>query len=83
MSKKEKLIQRLKTKPNDFTFDEADTLLTSLGMIKSNKGRTSGSRVSFIMGNIKISLHKPHPRKELKEYQINDILAKLEREDLI
>ena len=30
MGQKEKLIQRLKSKPKDFTFDEAETLLKYL-----------------------------------------------------
>lgn len=77
MSKKEKLIRRLKSKPKDFIFDEAEALLLSLGMKKSNKGRTSGSRVEYSLGSIKILLHKPHPRKELYMYQINELLNAL------
>ena len=45
MGQKEKLIKRLKTKPRDFTFDEAETLLGYLTYSRSNKGKTSGSRV--------------------------------------
>ena len=47
MGKKEKLIERLKSKPKDFTFDEAETLLGYLSYHRSNKGKTSGSRVIF------------------------------------
>lgn len=39
MGQKEKLIQRLKTKPKDFTFDDAKTLLKYLDYICSNKGK--------------------------------------------
>ena len=77
MGKKEKLISRLKSKPKDFTFDEADALLTSLGMKKSNKGKTSGSRVEYELDGVKVRLHKPHPQKELKKYQISDMLDDL------
>jgi len=77
MGEKEKLIKRLKSKPRDFTFDEADSLLMSLGMKKSNKGRTSGSRIEYSLGDMKIQLHKPHPRKELYMYQINNLLSEL------
>jgi hypothetical protein len=31
----------------------------------------------------KILLHKPHPRKELLEYQIKQLIEQLEQEDLI
>ena len=83
MSTKEKLIKRLKNNPKDFTFDEMRTALKSLGFTMSNKGKTSGSRVMFIKENIPITLHKPHPRKELAEYQVKKILRILESEDLI
>jgi len=83
MGRKEKLIQRLKSIPKDFTFDEARTALESLDFVLSDKGRTSGSRVKFLRGNVPIYLHKPHPRKELLEYQIKQILEVLEKEDLL
>lgn len=83
MGKKEKLIAKLKSNPNDFTFDEMKTLLEALGFVMSNKGKTSGSRVKFMKGDIPVILHKPHPRKELLEYQIKQITEVLEREDLI
>ena len=84
MGQKEKLIQRLKTKPKDFTFDEAETLLNYLDFIRSNKGKTSGSRVMFSNNDHgSILLHKPHPQKELKTYQIKQLIEFLEQEDLI
>lgn len=83
MGKKEKLIARLKSNPKDFTFEEMQTLLIYLGFETSNKGKTSGSRVKFIKDNIPIILHKPHPRKELLEYQVKQILYVLEQEGLI
>ena len=62
MGQKEKLIKRLKTKPRDFTFDEAETLLGYLTYSRSNKGKTSGSRVMFTSEqHAPILLHKPHP----------------------
>lgn len=57
--------------------------LEGLGFEMYNKGKTGGSRVKFIRGNIGIILHKPHPRKELLEYQIKQVLEILEKEDLI
>ncbi len=84
MGQKEKLIQRLKTKPKDFTFDEAETLLGYLSYVRSNKGKTSGSRVMFISEEHEaILLHKPHPQKELKAYQIKQLIEILEQEGLI
>ena len=83
MGKKEKLIQRLMSIPKDFTFDEMQALLEALGFKMSNKGKTSGSRVKFYKENTTIILHKPHPHKELMEYQIKQIIEKLKEDDLI
>lgn len=80
MSKLEKEINRLKSSPKDFTYNEAKNILNNLGFYEYNKSKTSGSRVAFInKDNIKIELHKPHPKNILKQYQIN-ILLKLLRE---
>lgn len=84
MSKKDKLIQKLKSKPKDFTYEELKTLLNYLGFYEDNKGRTSGSRVEFIReGHKKIQLHKPHPRNVLKPYQIEILLNALEELEVI
>lgn len=85
MGQKEKLIKKLKSKPKNFTFDEAETLLGFLSYLPDNKGKTSGSRILFYNENSKskIILHKPYPRKELLEYQVKQLIAKLEQEGLI
>ena len=84
MGQKEKLIARLKSKPKDFTFEEAEALLGFLEYRRSNKGKTSGSRVMFIRDDHpSILLHKPHPRKELLAYQVKQLLDMLEQEELL
>ena len=83
MSIKQKLIERLKAKPSDFTFDELESLLLSLNFTQFNKGKTSGSRVLFQLGDLSIDLHKPHKYKELPKYQISRILKVLQEEGLI
>ena len=85
MGQKEKLIARLKSNPRDFTFDDAETLLGYLTYHRSNKGRTSGSRVMFTSEShrAKILLHKPHPRKELLQYQVRQLIEILEQEGLL
>ena len=84
MGQKEKLIQRLKSKPRDFTFEEAETLLKYLDFEHSNKGKTSGSRVMFTSEkHPPLMMHKPHPRKELLEYQVKQLIDYLEQEELI
>ncbi|MEA9601081.1 type II toxin-antitoxin system HicA family toxin [Polynucleobacter sp. MG-28-Ekke-A2] len=32
-----------------------------------------GSRVSFLMNNHRLDLHRPHPGKEAKRYQVKDV----------
>lgn len=65
MGQKEKLIQRLKTKPKDFTFDDTETLLNYLDYIRSNKGSISGSRVmSMSEEHGSILPHTPPPPTE-------------------
>lgn len=84
MGQKEKLIARLRSKPKDMTFDEVETLLNYLSYSRSNKGKTSGSRVIFTSdSHPPIMLHKPHPRKELLTYQIKQLTDVLEQEGLI
>ncbi|MCD8009984.1 MAG: type II toxin-antitoxin system HicA family toxin [Lachnospiraceae bacterium] len=84
VGQKEKLIRKLQSKPKDFTFEEAEKLLGYFDYRRSDKGRTSGSRVMFICEDRSpILLHKPHPRKELLEYQVKQLIEKLKEEDLI
>ena len=80
MSQLEKAINRIKTCPKDYTYDEARTLLIRLGYEESNKGKTSGSRVKFFRksdGRM-IDLHKPHPQSTMKEYSVKDLKDFLE-----
>ena len=85
MSKKEKLLERLLTKPKDFSYDELKSLLSGLGYSEINKGKTSGSRVAFVnkTNSHIIRLHKPHPKNILKVYQIELIIEELQKEYLL
>ena len=74
MITKEKLKIRFLKMPSDFTFDEMEQLLASYGYEKSNKGRTSGSRVIFKNGDKRpIMLHKPHPGNIVKGYAMMQV----------
>lgn len=83
MSSKEKLIARFLTIPLDFTFDELERLLTIFGYEKSNKGKTSGSRVIFKdKAGHPIMLHKPHPGNIVKQYAVRQVLEELQSKGL-
>ena len=79
MGKEEKMIERLKSIPADYTFDEAKTLAARFGYAEKNKGSTSGSRVMFYRAEDgkKIMLHKPHPTAVMKQYAVRQFLARL------
>ena len=84
MSSKDKLIARFLALPSDFTFDELERLLTILGYSKSNKGKTSGSRVIFKdKDGHPIMLHKPHPGNIVKMYALRQVLEELQSKGLL
>lgn len=84
MGTKEKLRDRFLKMPSDFTFDEMQRLLEGYGYEKSNKGKTSGSRLIFKNGAKRpIMLHKPHPGNIVKEYALKQVLEDLKEAGLI
>lgn len=78
MSKQRKLEDRLRAKPKDFHWSELVSLLSGKGF--SCDESTSGSSTKFIHSKSKIviDLHKPHPNKILKTYQIKALIEKLD-----
>ncbi|MDA3941539.1 MAG: type II toxin-antitoxin system HicA family toxin [Spirochaetia bacterium] len=85
MSKHDKIVKKLNSRPKNFTYSELHQLLTGFGYIESHKGKTSGSRVAFINEKADhiIRLHKPHPGNELKQYQISLIINELKTQGLL
>ncbi|MEA5509454.1 type II toxin-antitoxin system HicA family toxin [Crocosphaera sp. UHCC 0190] len=84
MTRKEKLIKRLLSKPKDFTWEELTTLLNGFEFEERKTGKTGGSRRTFLnLSGVVISLHKPHPRNILKRYQIEQVIEILQQEGLL
>jgi predicted RNA binding protein YcfA (HicA-like mRNA interferase family) len=82
VSKQEKALARLKSKPKDFTWDELVAVMIACGYeVKT----TCGSGRKFIHHDTGATafLHAPHPGNILKAYQIRDILRHLEQEKKI
>lgn len=85
MGTKEKLVERFKALPRDFTYDEVVRLFAIFGYVEDNKGGTSGSRVKFVnpsSGGTYI-MHKPHPSNVVKAYALRQMLAYVEENKLI
>mgnify|MGYP001767022978 CR=1 FL=1 len=76
MTTRDKLISRFRNKPADFTYSELARLLSFFGYVEM---QGTGSRVLFInrSSNRKIKLHKPHPGKILRRYQLDLIEQEL------
>lgn len=84
MGSKEKLRERFMRIPSDFTFDEMQRLLEGYGYERSNKGKTSGSRIIFKNGDKRpIMLHKPHPGNIVKEYAMKQVYNELKEAGLL
>lgn len=84
MSRKEKLLNRLRQRPRDFTWEELTSLLKTLGYRIVKSGRSGGSRKRFTHETAPtIVLHKPHPHNTVKRYIINDLIEILEREGIL
>ena len=85
MGTKDKLIERFKKQPKDFTYDEMVKLLIGFGYSQSNKGKTSGSRVRFINTETKsiIDMHKSHLSNIINEGTMKDVYNKLKNNFLI
>lgn len=81
MSTIQKLIDRFKERPKDFSWDELARLLNHFGYEEISG---SGSRRKFIHDHRQpIILHQPHPGKTLKIYQMNQLHEVLQEEQFI
>ncbi|MCA3413312.1 MAG: type II toxin-antitoxin system HicA family toxin [Roseomonas sp.] len=84
MTRRDKLVARLRGRPKDFTWDELLKLLEGLGYAEAVRGKTGGSRRPFVHATAPtIALHKPHPGNIVKIYVIDDVLRVLTEGGLI
>lgn len=85
MGSKEKLIERFKKLPKDFTFEETLSLLGYFGYTKRNKGATSGSRIRFKNEETGqyIDIHRPHAGSIMKAWMMKAIYQHLKNNGLI
>jgi hypothetical protein len=55
--------------PSSLEFKRLESLFLALGA-KVVEG--SGSRVRFVLNDVVVSFHRPHPHKEAMPYQVRD-----------
>lgn len=83
MSRRDKLLRRFLARPRDFNWQELVRLLAGFGYEPAASGKTGGSRVRFVHGELgPIILHRPHPGP-LKGYQLDQVAELLEQEGLL
>lgn len=80
MSKKEKLLEKVKQRPKNLTWDEVKTLMRKCGFEMVN-AKGGGSRRTFvhIISRQKVSLHEPHPQPTLLPYMVDLLIEALEQ----
>ena len=83
MSTKEKLIERFKRQPKDFTWEELVWLFGIFDFVMDNRGKASGSRVRFKNNNYVFYAHKPHPSNVIKESTLKKTLYYLKSNGFI
>lgn len=75
MSKKDKLIEKLLSRPANFTWNEAVTLMKQCDfeMVKNSGSK----RVFRHSSGLKIFLHEPHPQNTLLDYAMKELIEGL------
>jgi predicted RNA binding protein YcfA (HicA-like mRNA interferase family) len=75
VSKKEKLLDKLRSLPSDFTWDEAVKVMKQH---KFQLVKNTGSRRTFRHENgVKVSIHEPHPQNTLLKYAMENLIEAL------
>src|SRR5665213_2769571 len=76
MSRKSKLLTRLRERPKDFTWGEACTLMKQCGFALKNKSG-SGRMFVHVTTKQKVRLHEPHPENTILPYMVNALIEAL------
>jgi len=80
-AKHRKILLSIFTKPTlaGIIFDDLASLVTALG---GQVREGEGSRVAFEINGKNLYLHRPHPGKEAKRYQVEELRALLTSEGI-
>ena len=77
-SKHRKTLKNIFTDPvsGNIEWRNIEALFLALGAVRTEK---AGSAVSFVLNNIRVDFHRPHPDKEALRYRIKDARKFLEQ----
>ncbi len=77
-SKHRKTLKKIFTDPvsGNIEWRNIEALFLALGAVRTEK---AGSAVSFVLNNIRVDFHRPHPDKEALRYRIKDARKFLEQ----
>jgi len=78
MSKKEKLVQKIRNNPKAVSFDDLDSVLVWYGFVKRSS-RSGTSHVYYTLGIHQISV--PYRRPYVKEVYVRQVLEILDQID--
>jgi len=82
VSKHEKALRRIASRPKDFTWQELVSLMTGLSFTIEKAGGSGRKFVRAETGAV-LFIHEPHPDRTLKAYQVKDAIDLLKREGFL
>ena len=77
MSRKAKLLARVRSRPKDFTWDETCSLMKSCGYELRNASSGSGRIFTHQKTKHRVRLHEPHSRNFLLRYELDAVIEAL------
>jgi len=77
-SKQRKTLELIFAEPlnGNIEWRKVEALLLALGAVRTER---SGSAVSFVLNDVRVDFHRPHPNKEALRYRIKDARRFLEQ----
>ena len=78
MSRKDKLLEKIKNNPKNIRFDEIDKVLLSAGFMR-RQPRKGSSHYTYVLGDLIITI--PYKRPYIKSRYVKEALDLLEKLD--
>jgi hypothetical protein len=77
-SKQRKTLELIFAEPlnGNIEWRKVEALFLALGAVRTER---SGSAVSFVLNDVRVDFHRPHPKKEALRYRIKDARKFLEQ----